>query len=99
MGAVVFQSLEWLDTPLQRLAAGQGIKGLRPLTRELWAEQAAHSNSWAKALVFGAGIRLAGADRAIVARKGLRPQADSWNRISEARHQKAEGGASKEPAG
>lgn len=99
MWAVVFQSLEWLDTSLQRLAVGQDIKGLRSLTRELWAEHTAHSNSWAKALVFGAGICLAGADRAIVARKGLRLRADSWNHISEARHEKAEGSASKEPAG
>ena len=93
MWAVVFQSSGWLDTPLRWLASRQGIKGLRPLSRELWAEQAAHSDSWANALVLVAGICLAGAVKGIVARKELRPRADSWNHISMARQQRAEGSA------
>lgn len=34
MWAVVFQSSKWLGVPLRWLAAGHGIKGLRPLTRD-----------------------------------------------------------------
>lgn len=94
MWAVVFQFSEWLVAQwlLDRVS-----RTSRSLTRELWAEQAVRSDLWAFTLVPGAGIRLAGALRGMVARKGLRLRANSWNRISKARQQRADGSAEEEP--
>lgn len=84
-----FQSLEWLDTPCNAWLLGR-YQGPQATNQRIYGQSRLHP---LKLLGKGFGVwswDTPGyrADRAIVARKGLRPQADSWNHISEARHQR-----------
>lgn len=69
-GLWFFQSSKWLGVPLSWLAAGQGIKGLSPLTRDVQVEQAAQADSQVHPLVPRPCLCLAEAVGDVVGGKG-----------------------------
>lgn len=83
-GLWFFQSSKWLGVPLSWLAAIQGIKSLRPLTRDLQVEQATQADSQVRPLVPRPCLCLTEAMGVYSWWEGVSPRADSH--ICEARN-------------